>query len=100
MLGEIFADDGEFERPMGVAVLVGDAQQVGIAGVGIRRRHLRHLDAIRPLDFERRRREKERPGKAALRSDAGLGDRLFTGKARDPLGKLGRRHAFSIRGID
>ena len=100
MFGEIFADDGEFERPVGVAVVVGDAQKVGIAGVGIRRRHFGHLDPVGPLDFERRRREKQRSGKTALRADAGLGDRLFAGEARDALGKLGRRHAFLISRID
>ncbi len=92
MLGEVLADDAEFERTVLGSKIVGNPHEVRIAGVGMRGGHLSHPDPVAPFDFERRRREIKWPGKSPFAANAGFGDRLFGGEQGDALGQLRGRH--------
>ena len=80
--------------------LTRDAQEFGVGGVGIRRRHFGHFDPLGPFYFERRRREKQRSGKMALTADRRFRNRLFAGERRHTLRQLGRRHVIAIYVVD
>ncbi len=80
--------------------LARDAEQFRVGGVGIGCRHFGHFDPLGPFYFERRRCEKQRPGKMAAVADRRLRDRLFAGERRHALRQLGRRHVIAINVVD
>src|SRR5262249_52388130 len=67
---------------------------IGVAGSGGERL------AMRPLQFDRSDRKKQRAWKIALCPDSGLGDRLFDCKDGHALAQLGRAERFDRYKID
>ena len=100
MLGQMFTDDAEFECTVFGGKFMGDAHEIGIAGVSVGGSHVRHPDPVAPFDFERRRGEIKRPRKVTLAADAGFGDRLFGRQHGHALGQLRRRHRVPVHIID
>ena len=101
MRGDVLADDAVSERVRNWRELrlTRHPHQVGVAGLAGRRRRFGDLDAIGPLDFERRQSNEQGAGKVALAADAQLSDRLFAGEKSDTLRQLGRRHIVLVHVI-
>ena len=67
-----------------------DAQQGVIVEFRIASDGASELEPLRPLDLDRRDREKQRSRKIAFAADAGLGDGFLGGDIGQPLRKIGR----------
>src|SRR5580704_15562621 len=80
--------------------LAGYCRQFRIAGVALQPSGIGDGDALMPLDFERRRGEEQRTGKACFAADAGLGDGLFAGDDGDALRQFRGRHIVFVEVVD